>query len=474
MTLKEIINKINNKDTSFADITEGYLSAIENKDSELNSYLYVNKEEAIKAAKAADEAHSSEAAELYGIPYAVKDNILTEGMQATAASNILKNYNSAYNATVVAKLKNKGAIILGKTNLDEFAMGSSTENSAFGPTKNPLDTSRVPGGSSGGSAAAVAAGLAPYALGTDTGGSIRQPAAFCGIVGFKPTYGAVSRYGLIAMASSLDQAGTLTQTVEDAKIVFPHITGRDKFDATSDDIEQEGLVKDIKDLKIGIAKEFFEEGLDPRIKEKIFEALDVYKGMGAEVKEISLPNASASLAVYYIIMPSEVSSNLARYDGVRYGMHQKEDSKGNLWNDYINTRGEGFGKEAVRRIMLGTYTLSAGYYDAYYLKAQKVRAAIDQDFAKAFKDADVIISPTTPTLPFKFGEKTKDPLSMYLSDIYTVSANLAGLPAVSLPVGSVKEEGSELSVGMQIMAPKKKDLMLLDIAELYEKTNLNK
>ncbi|MDX1535464.1 MAG: Asp-tRNA(Asn)/Glu-tRNA(Gln) amidotransferase subunit GatA [Candidatus Spechtbacterales bacterium] len=470
MTIKESVKKIQNKETSFTELMEYYIAKIKNKDTDIHSFLYVNEEAALREAKEADDNYSSDIhGSLFGVPYAVKDNILTDGIQATAASKILENYISSYDATVVLKIKGEGGIIIGKTNLDEFAMGSSTENSAFGPTKNPLDLSRVPGGSSGGSAAAVAAGLAPYALGTDTGGSIRQPAAFCGVVGFKPTYGAVSRHGLIAMASSLDQAGTLTQTVEDVKIIFPTIAGKDDMDATSGNIDEEGLKKDPSDLKIGVVKEFFGEGLDSRVEKKVRDAIDIYKNMGADIKEISLPNASLGLAVYYIIMPSEVSSNLARYDGVRYGMHQKENHPGGLWANYLKTRGDGFGEEAKRRIMLGTYTLSAGYYDAYYLKAQKVRALIEQDIDNAFKDVDVIISPTTPTLPFKFGEKTEDPLSMYLSDVYTVIANLVGLPAISIPVGNVKEDSVELSVGMQIMAPKKKDLMLLDVAELFEK-----
>lgn len=470
MRVKEIILKLKQKELSSAELTGHYLDEIKKRDGGLHSYLSVNNE-ALKQAQKADDALSARAdSPLFGVPYAVKDNMLTEGMRATAGSKILENYISAYDATVVKNLKKEGSVILGKTNLDEFAMGSSTENSGFGPTKNPVDASRVPGGSSGGSAAAVAAGLAPWSLGSDTGGSIRQPAAFCGVVGFKPTYGAVSRHGLIAMASSLDQIGPITQTVEDSKIVFPYLLGPDKMDATSIEIENTSDGVDPKNLKIGVVKEFFSDGLDERVKAKVQEAIEVYKKLGAEIKEISLPHALYSLAVYYIIMPSEVSSNLARFDGIRYGRHVAEDFKGDLLDSYLKTRGEGFGKETKRRIMLGTYTLSAGYYDAYYLKAQKVRNLIAGDFKEAFKGVDAIISPTTPGLPFKFGEKTDDPIEMYLSDIYTVSANLIGLPAISVPVGTVLEDGIELPVGMQLMAPHKMDYKLLDIAELYEKS----
>ncbi|MDX1608450.1 MAG: Asp-tRNA(Asn)/Glu-tRNA(Gln) amidotransferase subunit GatA, partial [Candidatus Spechtbacterales bacterium] len=363
----------------------------------------------------------------------------------------------------------EGSIVLGKTNMDEFAMGSSTENSGFKPTKNPIDISRVPGGSSGGSTAAVAAGMAPWAVGSDTGGSIRQPAAFCGVVGFKPTYGAVSRYGLIAMASSLDQIGPITQTVKDAQTVFPYMLGRDKMDATSINIEKNTRDIDPENLKIGIVKEFLEDGLDERLKEKVLEALDVYRGMGASIKEISLPHAPHGLSVYYIIMPSEVSSNLARYDGIRYGKQLDKEEGQDLIGKYLKIRGNNLGEEVKRRVMLGTYTLSAGYYDAYYLKAQKVRQLINQDFLEAFKEVDVIAMPTTPTPPFKFGEKSDDPLQMYLSDVYTVGANLTGMPAISIPVGTIEEDDKKLPAGMQLIAPHKYDFKLLDIAELYEK-----
>lgn len=469
MTVKDILKKIMSKELSYTELVSSYFEKIEKEDKELRSYLYVAKDSAFKKAKVLDSAKAGIIPALGGVPYAVKDNILVEGMQATAASRILENYVAPYNATVIEKLNKAGGIILGKTNLDEFAMGSSTENSAFGSTKNPNDLTRVPGGSSGGSAACVAAGLASFALGSDTGGSVRQPAAFCGVVGFKPTYGAVSRYGLIAMASSLDQIGILTQTVEDAKLVFQNMVGRDRMDSTSHDIFMPEDFKPIQDLTIGIPKEYFQEGLDERIKNKIFEAIEAYKKGGVKVKEISLPHAPFSLAVYYIIMPSEVSSNLARFDGIKYGAHGKLESHENLMDYYSKLRGENFGKEVKRRIMLGTYTLSAGYYDAYYLKAQKVRALIEQDFEKAFQEVDLIVSPTTPSLPFKFGEKTEDPLAMYLADVYTVSANLAGLPSISIPVGTIQEEGKALPVGMQIMAPRQLDFKLLDVAGWYEK-----
>lgn len=481
MTLKELLQKIQNRETSYAEAADLYLSRIKDKNKELNAFLYIDEKNVRVCAEAFDKnppqgeasgqaGKNTEEKPLFGIPYAVKDNILAEGMQATAGSKILENYTAPYNATVSAQLKDSGAVVLGKTNLDEFAMGSSTENSAYGPTRNPHDISRVPGGSSGGSAAAVAAGLAPFALGSDTGGSIRQPAAFCGVVGFKPTYGAVSRYGLIAMASSLDQIGLFTKNVEDAKLVFPHIAKRDILDSTSQEIDPHRYRIDPKKLRIGIVKENFGEGLNERIKNKIYEALEVYKNLGVQVKEISLPHADYGLACYYIIMPSEASSNLARYDGIRYGAHLPPDAAGDLIDNYKNLRGDKFGNEVLRRIMLGAYTLSAGYYDAYYLKAQKVRTLIVQDYEKAFEQVDIIVSPTTPTLPFKFGEKTKNPLEMYLSDIYTVNANLAGVPAVSIPVGFVEEDGKQLPVGMQLTGPAKSDFFVLDAAEIYEKS----
>lgn len=468
MTLTEIIGKIEKREMSFSDLAEGYLKMIKEKDGQLHAFLSVDEDGVRRLAKRADEqSGAGKGRPLFGIPYAVKDNMLVKDAPCTAASRILENYKAPYNATVIDRLQKEGAIVLGKTNLDEFAMGSSTENSAFGPTRNPIDHSRVPGGSSGGSAAAVAAGLAAFALGSDTGGSIRQPAAFCGIVGFKPTYGAVSRHGLIAMASSLDQIGTLTHTVADAQIVFEYIRGKDEMDATSHDINPPQNKKP-HEIVIGIPKEYFAEGLDSRVKEKVQEAIEVYKKMGATVKDISLPHTSYGLAVYYILMPSEVSSNLARYDGMRYGRHATSVDEPDLLGQYLRARREGFGPEVRRRIMLGTYTLSAGYYDAYYLKAQKVRTLITQEFARAFGGVDVVMSPTTPTPPFKFGEKTKDSLSMYLSDMYTVGVNLAGLPSISIPVGSIKEDPVDLPVGLQIIGPQNEDVLVLEVASWYE------
>lgn len=388
---------------------------------------------------------------LWGIPYAAKDNMLVAGSIATAGSKILEHYISSYDGTAIAKLKQAGAQLLGKTNMDEFAMGSSGENNAYGIVRNPHDPSRVPGGSSAGSAAAVAADLCVFALGSDTGGSIRQPAALCGIVGLKPTYGRVSRHGLMAMASSLDQIGPLTKTVHDAALVLGAIAGPDHFDSTT--VSQpvpdytEGLTGDITGLRVGVPKEYFGEGLSPEVRAQVERGIDALRARGATIHEISLPHSQYALAVYYIVMPCEVSANLARFDGIRYG-HSASDAA-NLLEVYTKSRIQGFGPEPVRRIMLGTYALSAGYFDAYYLKAQKVRALIRQDFDKAFEQVDVIVGPTTPTTAFPIGEKSDDPLAMYLSDIYTVPVNLAGVPAVSVPCGVGSESG--LPVGFQII-----------------------
>lgn len=407
---------------------------------------------------------------LAGVPMAIKDNMLVEGTIATAGSKILKNYISAYDATVIQKLKSAGAAILGKTNMDEFAMGSSTENSAFGAVKNPWNHSRVPGGSSGGSAAAVAADLCVFALGSDTGGSIRQPAALCGVVGLKPTYGRVSRHGLIAMASSLDQIGPITKNVKDAATVLNIIAGHDIFDSTTvrdnaPDYTRK-LEKDIHGLRIGIPKEYFGEGLSKEVEENVRNAISVFRELGAEIIDISLPHSEYALATYYIVMPCEVSANLARFDGIRYGHSSYADS---LIDVYRNSRAEGFGSEPKRRIMLGTYALSSGYYDAYYLKAQKVRAKIKEDFDKAFKKVDVIAGPTSPSVAFPIGEKTSDPLAMYLSDIYTVPANLAGLPGISIPCGLGKESG--LPVGLQLLGRQFDEAALLQVAYQFEKRN---
>jgi len=393
---------------------------------------------------------------------AVKDNILVEGKIASASSKILENYIASYSATAIKKLEQAGAIILGRTNMDEFAMGSSTENSAYGPTKNPLDHSRVPGGSSGGSVAAVAADLAVLGLGSETGGSVRQPAAFCGVVGLKPTYGVISRNGLIAMASSLDQIGPIAKNIGDCKILFDTIKGKDEMDSTTRDFEGGDLKKEVK--IIGIPKEYFEEGLDERIKKSINNLIKRLEKK-YEIRHVSLPHTKYALPCYYIIMPAEVSSNLARFDGIRYGVQKKADD---ILGVYEKSRGAGLGLETRRRILLGTYVLSSGYYDAYYSRAQKVRNLIAKDFENVFKEVDVLMTPATPTLPFKFGEKTKDPVSMYLSDIYTTPANLAGIPALSLPIDWEEDSGVKLPVGMQLMAPSFCEERLFEVGEYVE------
>ena len=424
-------------------------------------------------------AKGEEINELAGLPMAIKDNILIKGLPATAASKILENYKATYDATVIKKLKNKKAVFLGKTNLDEFAHGSSTENSAFKTTKNPYDLERVPGGSSGGSAAAVAANMAVAALGTDTGGSIRLPASFCGVVGLKPTYGAVSRSGIIAMASSLDQVGPLTKTVEDAAILFKAISGKDDLDTTSVDAKYgdellNPKLEDIKKLTIGLPKEYFTGGLDDYTQKEIQKAIVQIKSLGLKIKEISLPRTKYALSVYYIIMPAEVSSNLARFDGIRYSRLDGLENKGNkMWDVYFKQKGKGFGPEARRRIMLGTYVLSSGYYDAYYSKAQKVRRLIKEDFDKAFNPlaggVDVILTPVSPTPAFKINEKTNDPLQMYLSDIFTIPLNLAGLPGVSIPVRKYNKGENELPVGFQLIGKPFREADILGIGQFYEK-----
>ncbi len=405
------------------------------------------------------------------VPYICKDNIVTLGTKTTAASKILENFESPYEATVVRRLREAGAVMVGKSNLDEFAMGSSTENSAFGTTKNPWDENRVPGGSSGGSAAVVAAGIAPFALGSDTGGSIRQPAAFCGVVGLMPTYGRVSRYGLIAMASSLDRIGPITNTVRDAARVLQVIAGHDRNDSTTVSEKVPDYVKaldsNIKNVKIGISKEYFGEGVDKKVADKVNQAILKLKQLGAEVIDISLPHSSYALATYYIIQPAEVSANLARFDGVRYGFSTGADEDiEDLREMYKTTRALGFGVEVKRRIMLGTYVLSAGFRDAYYDKAQRVRALIKQDFDEAFKNVDVIISPTTPTVAFKIGERAGDPLSMYKADLLTTPASLAGIPAISVPCGLV----DGMPVGLQIMGKQFGEETILKVADAYERS----
>ncbi len=466
LTIKKANEALLRGDFSAVELTEAYLGEIAGKNKEINAYLEIF-EDAISQAKEADEKiKKGEAGILTGIPLAIKDNILIKGKIASSASKILENYRAVYDATAIEKLKKEGAVFLGRTNMDEFAMGGSTENSAYGVTKNPHDISRVSGGSSGGSSAAVAMDGALGALGSDTGGSVRQPASFCGVVGLKPTYGAVSRFGLMAMGSSLDQIGTFGKTVEDAEIIFNAISGHDRKDSTSvsdDAYEQEDLKRG---MTIGIPNDFIErDGIDEMVLSNFKETVNKLEKVGYKIKNVNLPNLKYSLAGYYIIMPAEASTNLARFDGVRYGL-LKEGVSG--IDDYMKTRGAGFGKEVRRRIMLGTYVLSAGYYDAYYGKATMVREMIKKDFESAFGEVDAIITPTSPTPAFKIGEKSKDPLQMYLADIFTVPINLAGVPAISVPSGFADVDGKKLPLGCQIIAPHFKEGRLFKIGKDIE------
>ena len=452
LSAHELKNKLEKKEISSIEITKSVFKRIGEVEEKLNSFIRLEKENALSRAKEVDKliTSGSSVKDLMGIPVAVKDNICTRNITTTCASRILENYIPVYNASVIERLESFSYILVGKANMDEFAMGSSNENSYFGPVRNPWDITRVPGGSSGGPAACVAAGEAVCALGSDTGGSIRQPASLCGVVGFKPTYGLVSRYGLVAFASSLDQIGPITRDVRDCAAVLNIICGHDENDSTSINTKvpdyKSFLVPDIKDLKIGIPRELMVEGIDREVREKIFSVIKMAEDMGAKVEEISIPSLKYALSVYYIIAPSEASSNLARFDGVRYGYRNIKAKT--LREMYRKSRAEGFGDEVKRRIMIGTYCLSAGYYDAYYEKAQRVRTLIINDFKKAFDRFDVLLSPTSPTTAFKIGEKIDDPLTMYLSDICTIPVNLAGLPAVSIPAGL---SGDKLPIGVQII-----------------------
>src|ERR1041385_7148131 len=442
------------------------INAAEKLNETLNAFLQIDREGALRRAEEIERSGS--AGPLAGIPIAVKDNICVKGMQASCGSKILGDYHPPYNATVVERLTNAGAVVIAKTNCDESAMGSSNENSAFGPVRNPWDTARVPGGSSGGSAAAVAAGIVPGALGSDTGGSVRQPASLCGVVGLKPTYGRNSRYGLVAFASSLDQVGIFARSIADAAGVLTVIAGRDPHDATTAEVPVPDyaaqLSGDIKGARIGFPKALFGEGLDAEVRASVEAAVDVYRELGTEIIAVDLPRAPYSIAVYYIIATAEASSNLARFDGVRYGFRAEEAPE--LRQMYRKTRDEGFGPEVKRRIMLGTYVLSAGYYDAYYRKAQQVRSLLKQDFQKAFESCDAIITPTSPTPAFLLGEKVDDPLAMYLNDIYTVTANLAGIPGISVPCGL---STNRLPIGMQLLGPYWSEETLLNLAHAYER-----
>lgn len=446
---------------------EKTLESAEKLNDTLNSFLSINREYALQRAEELEQ-NPIENQPLHGTAIAVKDNICTKFTQTSCGSRILGNYKPQYNATAVEKLLNAGAVIVGKTNMDEFAMGSSNENSAFGTVKNPWDTARVPGGSSGGSAVAVASGVVRAALGSETGGSVRQPASFCGIVGLKPTYGRISRYGLVAFASSLDQIGIFGQTSKDVAGVLGAIAGRDKNDATTADVDVpdyvSGLENDIKGRRIGVPRELFGEGLDDEVRNAVERSIENYRSLGAEIVDIELPNSKYSIAVYYILATAEASSNLARFDGVRYGFRAEEANE--LRRMYYKTREEGFGAEVKRRIMLGTYVLSSGYYDAYYAKAQKVRTLLKQDFFNAFEKCDAVITPTSPTVAFNIGEKSDDPLAMYLSDIYTCSANLAGIPGINVPCG-LSSEG--LPIGLQLVGKYWSEDVLLNLANAYEK-----
>jgi aspartyl-tRNA(Asn)/glutamyl-tRNA(Gln) amidotransferase subunit A len=472
LTAHEIINLIRKKKITAYEVMQDIFNQIDRVDNLIRAFLVLNKEEALKQAKEIDikVKNGEKLPPLAGVAVAIKDIIATQGTETTCGSKILKGFVPPYNATVINKLKEAGAIIIGKTNMDEFAMGSSTENSAFFPTHNPWDLKRVPGGSSGGSTAAVAADETVIALGTDTGGSVRQPASLCGMVGLKPTYGRVSRYGLIAYASSLDQVGPITKDVTDCALLMKVISGHDNMDSTSVNLEVPDYLKScqagIKDLKIGVPKEYFIEGIDPEVKDALDKALKIFEKLGAKIEEASLPHTEYSLPTYYLIATAEASSNLARYDGVQYG-YRTEDYK-DLSSMYQKTRSEGFGSEVKRRIMLGTYALSTGYYDAYYLKAQKVRTLIKEDFDKVFSKYDILVTPTSPTPAFKLKEKVSDPLTMYLSDIYTVPINLAGIPAISLNCGYSK---GNLPIGLQIIGKHFSEGTILRAAYNFEQNN---
>ena len=468
LTVHELQEKLKNKEINVSDITKAYISRIDEKEKDVQAFVTILKEESLKKSEEIQtQIDNRENNSLAGIPIGIKDNINTKGIRTTCSSKMLENFISPYNATVMEKINEENMITLGKLNMDEFAMGASTEYSYFKKTKNPWNLSRVPGGSSGGSAAAVAANMVPFALGSDTGGSIRQPAAFCGVVGLKPTYGLVSRYGLVAFASSLDQIGPITKDVKDCAILLNVIAGHDEKDTTSANIEKKDYTKalknDVKGLKIGVPKEFLGEGINEEVKSRVLEAIEEYKKLGAIVEECSLDIAKYALASYYIIACAEASSNLGRFDGIRYGYRSKNFN--NIKELYKNSRSEGFGEEIKRRIILGTYVLSSGYYDAYYKKAQQVRTLVKQEFEKCFNKYDVILTPTSPTVAFEFGSKSNNPLEMYMADICTVSVNIAGVPAISIPCGV---DSNGMPLGLQLIGNNFAEETILNAAYTFE------
>jgi len=468
LTITECSQLLAKGELTSTELTEAFIKQAKELNPKINAFITLLEEDAVLSAKEADKAlRNGIKKELLGVPLAIKDNICTKGVKTTCASKILHNFIPPYDATVVEKLKAEGVVVLGKTNMDEFAMGSSNETSFFGPVRNPHDIERIPGGSSGGSAACVAASMSPAALGSDTGGSIRQPASLCGVIGVKPTYGRVSRYGLIAFGSSLDQIGPITKCVKDAALILEKIAGRDERDSTSLKAAvpaySQLLSKDIKDLVLGVPKEYFVEGMDNEVSAKIKEAIEILKSLGAKIKEISLPHSAYGIAVYYLIATAEASSNLARFDGVKYGF--RAENVKDLREMYIKTKKEGFGEEVKRRIMLGTFSLASGYYDAYYKKASKVRTLIKKDFEEAFKEVNAIVCPTSPETAFKLGEKSDDPIKMYLSDIFTININLAGVPAISVPCGV---DSKKLPIGLQIIGNYLDEQTILNVAYAFE------
>ena len=465
LTVHELQEKLENKELTITDITKAYVNRIDKKEKDVQAFVTTLKDEALEEAKELESKETD--GDFVGIPIGIKDNICTKGVKTTCSSKMLENFVSPYDATVIEKIKKENMINLGKLNMDEFAMGGSTEYSYFKKTRNPWNLNKVPGGSSGGSAAAVASRMVPWALGSDTGGSIRQPSSFCGVVGLKPTYGLISRYGLVAFASSLDQIGPITKDVYDSAMLLNIIAGHDKRDTTSSNIDKKDYTKalknDVKGLKIGVPKEFFGEGINEEVKESLENAIKIYKELGAEVEEFSLDIAKYSLATYYIIACAEASSNLGRFDGIRYGYRAKEFK--DLKDLYRKSRSEGFGPEVKRRIILGTYVLSSGYYDAYYKKAQQVRTLVMNEFNKAFQKYDVLLTPTSPTVAFDIGSKSNNPLEMYLADICTVSVNIAGLPGISIPCGVDKEN---MPIGMQLIGDRFQEEKILNAAYTFE------